>query len=158
MSHPIKRTKCCVKPDELVTLIKTHYWHKTKSIKFKTADGSEVSYRTYSFKAKLKDCDVPIKFVVIFGKWNKDDDYNYHILITNNLRASAKMVITSYLLRWGIEQCFRELKDTFYFDHYQLRHIAKIERYWNLVRLSSRRSLSRRMDSCLLDQTKLVLV
>ena len=50
----------------------------------------------YSFEAKLKDCDVPIKFVVIFGKWNK------------------------------------ELKDTFYFDHYQVRHINKIDRYWNL--------------------------
>ncbi|BBO16252.1 conserved hypothetical protein [Candidatus Brocadia pituitae] len=132
MHHPVKRTKCCVKPDELVTLIKKHYWHKTKSIKFKTPDGSEVSYRTYSFEAKLKDCDIPLKFVVVLGKWNKDDDNTCHILITNQLTASAKTVITSYLLRWGIEQCFRELKDTFYFDHYQVRHINKIERYWNL--------------------------
>jgi retron-type reverse transcriptase len=53
-------------------------------------------------------------------------------IITNQLTASAKTVIANYLLRWGIEQCFRELKDTFYFDHYQLRHIEKIERYWNL--------------------------
>ena len=86
----------------------------------------------YSFEAKLKNCDVPIKFVVIFGKWNKDDDNNYHILITNDLRASAKTVVTNYLLRWGIEHCFKELKDTFYFDHYQVRHINKIDRYWNL--------------------------
>ncbi|TVL96684.1 MAG: hypothetical protein CV082_06185 [Candidatus Brocadia sp. BL1] len=42
------------------------------------------------------------------------------------------MVITNYLLRWGIEHSFKELKDTFYFDHYQVRHINKIERYWNL--------------------------
>jgi len=86
----------------------------------------------YSFEAKLKNCDVPIKFVVIFGKWNKDDDNKYHILITNNLRASAKTVVTNYLLRWGIEHCFKELKDTFSFDHYQVRHINKIDRYWNL--------------------------
>src|SRR3990172_11287563 len=39
---------------------------------------------------------------------------------------------TLYPLRWGIEHCFKELKDTFYFDHYQVRHIEKIERYWNL--------------------------
>ena len=132
MYHPIKRTKCCVKPDELVTLIKKHYWDKTKTVKYQTTDGSEVSHRTYSFEAKLKDCDIPIKFVVIFGKWNKDDDNTYHILITNQLTASAKTVITNYLLRWGIEHCFKELKDTFYFDHYQVRHIEKIERYWNL--------------------------
>ena len=42
------------------------------------------------------------------------------------------MVIANYLLRWGIEHCFKELKDAFYFDHYQVRHIKKIERYWNL--------------------------
>jgi hypothetical protein len=129
MRHPVKKTMCLVKPDELVTLIKKHYWDKIKYLKFKTTDGSEVSHKTYSFEAMLKDCDVPIKFVIILGKWNKDDDYNYHILITNDLRASAKMVITNYLLRWGIEHCFKELKDTFYFDHYQLRHINKIERY-----------------------------
>ena len=40
-------------------------------------------------------------FVVILGKWNKDDDNSYHILITNQLNASAKTVITNYLLRWG---------------------------------------------------------
>jgi SRSO17 transposase len=132
MYHPTKKTRCCVKSDELVTLIKKHYWHKTKSIKLDTADGSEVSYRTYSFEAKLKDCDIPLKFVVVLGKWNKDDENTCHILITNQLTASAKTVIANYLLRWGIEQCFRELKDTFYFDHYQVRHIEKIERYWNL--------------------------
>ena len=138
MRHPVKKTMCLVKPDVLshsrriVTLIKKHYWDKIKYVKFKTTDGSEVSHKTYSFEAKLKDCDIPIRFVVILGKWNKDDDYTYHILITNNLRASAKMVITNYLLRWGIEHSFKELKDTFYFDHYQVRHINKIERYWNL--------------------------
>jgi hypothetical protein len=91
-----------------VTLIKKHYCDKIKFVTLHT-DGSEVSHKTYSFEAKLKDCDVPIKFVVVFGKWNKDDDNKYHILITNNLRASAKMVITNYLLRWGIEHCFNDL-------------------------------------------------
>lgn len=132
MRHPGKKKKCLVKPDELVTLIKKHYRDKIKFVKFKTPDGSEVSHKTYSFEAKLNACDVPLQLVVILGKWNKDDDNHYHILITNDLRASAKMVITNYLLRWGIEHCFKELKDTFYLDHYQVRHINKIERYWNL--------------------------
>lgn len=132
MYHPVKKTHCMVKPDELVTLIKRHYWHKVKYVKHKTTDGSEVSYKTYSFETKLKDCTVPIKFVVVFGKWSKEDDKRFHILITNQLKAPAKTVIKNYLLRWGIEYCFKELKDTFYFDHYQVRHIDKIERYWNL--------------------------
>jgi len=101
MYHPVKKTHCCIKSDELVTLIKKHYWNKIKYVKFKTTDGSEVSHKTYSFEAKLKNCDVPIKFVVIFGKWNKDDDNNYHILITNNLRASTNALSKNEKLAVG---------------------------------------------------------
>ena len=132
MYHPVKKTRCMVKPDELVTLIRKHYWGKIKYVKHKTKDGSEVSYKTYSFDAKLKDCKVPIKFLVVFGKWNKDDDKRFHILITNQRNSHPKTIIKNYLLRWGIEYCFKELKDTFCFDQYQVRHIDKIERYWNL--------------------------
>ena len=82
--------------------------------------------------SKIKDYKVPLKFVVVFGKWNKEDDKKIHILITNQLKASSKTVIKNYLFRWGIEYCFKELKDTFCFVHYQVRHIDKIERYWNL--------------------------
>lgn len=136
MYHPEKQKHCMVKPDELVTLIKKYHADKIRHITSKSADGSEVSYKTYTFDAALKDCSVPIKFVVIMGKWNKEDDKHYHVLITNQLDASVKTVITNYLLRWGIEHCFKELKDTFYFDHYQLRHIGKIERYWNVCLIS----------------------
>jgi len=132
MYHPTKKTHCMVKPGELVTLIKKHYWHKIKYVKHKTKGGNEVSYKTCSFEAKLKDCNVPIKFVVVFSQWNEDDDKKFHILITNQLKATPATAVKNYLLRWGIGYCFKELKDTFYFDHYQVRHIDKIERYWNI--------------------------
>ncbi len=51
MFHPGKKTHGFVKPDELVTLNKKHYWHKTRYIKYKTTDGNEVSRLTYSFEA-----------------------------------------------------------------------------------------------------------
>lgn len=132
MHHPEKEKHVLVKPDELVTLIKKHHWHETRHIKFKTRDGNEVSKRTFSFEAQLKDCKVPLKFVVVFGKWNSADDKDIHVLITNGLNATSSAIIKNYLLRWGIEHCFKELKDTFCFDHYQLRHISKIERYWTV--------------------------
>lgn len=62
--HPGKKKHCFVKPDELATLIKKHFWHKVKYVKYRSPDGSEVSHKTYSFDAKLKDSEVPIKFVV----------------------------------------------------------------------------------------------
>lgn len=37
--------------------------------------------------------------------------------------------------RWGIERAFQELKDTFFFDHYQVRSKEKIMRYWMLSTL-----------------------
>lgn len=72
----------------------------------------------------------------MFGKWNEYDDKNAHVLVTNDTRMSAYSVISTYMLRWGIEQIFRELKDTFGFDQYQLRHKKQIERYWSMCLIS----------------------
>lgn len=107
-----------------------HSWDKIKYVKYQSPDGSETSHKTYSFEAKLKDSKVPIRFVAIFGKWNKDA--TVHIRIINQFKTSAKTILTNYLLRWRIEHCFKEWKDAFSFDHYQIWHIRKIERYWNL--------------------------
>ncbi|OPX28695.1 MAG: hypothetical protein B1H08_05410, partial [Candidatus Omnitrophica bacterium 4484_171] len=46
-----------------------------------------------------------------------------------------KKTVGVYMQRWGIERTFQELKDTFYFDHYQVRHKEKIMRYWMLCPL-----------------------
>ena len=43
---------------------------------------------------------------------------------------STRDVILTYLLRWGIEESFKELKDTFCFDQYQVRHQKQIQRHW----------------------------
>lgn len=45
---------------------------------------------------------------------------------------SVKTAIFTYLLRWGIEESFRELKDNFCFDQYQVRDQQQIQRHWIL--------------------------
>ena len=136
MFHPVKKEHCVIKPDELVTLIRKSFKSKIRRITYKTKGGAEVCLPTYAFKAKLNDCDVALKFLVVLGKWNEEDDKKFHILITNQLEATSKSIMKTYLLRWGIEHCFKELKDTFNFDQYQVRHIKRIERYWNLCLLA----------------------
>ena len=42
----------------------------------------------------------------------------------------VRAAILTYLLRWGIEESFRELKDTFCFDQYQVHHQEQIQRHW----------------------------
>jgi transposase len=89
----------------------------------------------YAFNARVKDTQVALKAFVIMGKWSEEDDKSCHILITNDLSLDHKKACALYRLRWGIEQAFQELKDSFYFDHYQVRHKEKIMRYWMLCLL-----------------------
>lgn len=134
--HPAERKHIFLRADDLVKVVKKLYRHKLKPAKFKDQDGKPLVRWTYSFKSKLKGCSVPLKVVIMFGKWNEYDDKNAHVLVTNDTRMSAYSVISTYMLRWGIEQIFRELKDTFGFDQYQLRHKKQIERYWSMCIVS----------------------
>lgn len=120
-----------VKQDELVTLIKKYLWHKTNVFRHKDS-----LLPVYAFETYLKDCSVPIKAFVVFGKLSDEDEKDAHILITNDLKLSHKKIIPLYEVRWGIEQLFRELKDSFFFDQYQVRHKEKIMRYWILCLLA----------------------
>lgn len=130
--HPLMKKHCWIQQDELVKLIKKNYPHKCRVITSKSKNGRTNSLTTYTFKGQIKDCSVPLRFVVVFNKWDDQDDKDVHILITNQTHIAAKPIISTYLLRWGIELIFRELKDIFFFDHYQIRHKKQIERYWTL--------------------------
>ena len=125
--HPLERKAIWLQEDELVKLIRKYFWDKTKIVRYKDA-----LLPVYSFEARLKDCSVPLRAFVVFNKISDDDSKSIHIFIANDLRLSHKKVVEVYMQRWGIEQIFRELKDTLYFDHYQVRHKEKIMRYWML--------------------------
>jgi SRSO17 transposase len=143
--HPVTKKQVWLKQDELVRLIKKHLWHKARIAHYKDA-----KLPIYGFESKLKDCSVPIKAFVIFGSWSDEDDKDIHILVTNGIEMSYKKVVGLYMQRWGIEQMFRELKDTFYFDHYQVRHQEKIMRYWMLCILAWSLLYWIKQNACLL--------
>jgi hypothetical protein len=76
------------------------------------------------------------------------------ILMTNDLRLSAREVVEGYSLRWQIELMFKELKSTLGFHQYQFREFAAVEGWvalvlttflyleWYRARQLSRRDLS----------------
>lgn len=134
--HPEKRKNCFVQQDELVTLVKKYYWHKVKPVIMKETPDGPIKEMTYQFKGKLKDCSIPLKFVILFGPYGEKDQKKIHILITNNTKRSAQKIIETYRLRWGIEDCYRELKDFFMLDQYQVRRKERIERHWALCHLA----------------------
>ena len=84
----------------------------------------------YSFQTRLKNSSLPIRAFIVFNKWPDDDSKSIHILITNDLKLAYKKVAGIYMQRRGIERAFQELKDSFYFDHYQVRHKEKIIPAW----------------------------
>ncbi|MDZ4205873.1 MAG: IS701 family transposase [Patescibacteria group bacterium] len=134
--HPITKKETWVRADELVKLIQSHLKTRLKFLHFKDAQGHDRSYLSYTLQAKVKDCSVPLKVLVLPSGYSTDDDKPFHVLITNDLTLSPKEILHSYCLRWGIERIFQELKDTFSFDHYQVRHKEKITRYWTLCLLA----------------------
>lgn len=130
VDHPVSKKKVWLRADELVKLIKKHLWGKTRMVNY---SGRLVP--VYALKVKVKDSQVKLKAFCIMGKWSPEDDKSCHILITNDLSLDQKKACALYRLRWGIEHAFQELKDSFYFDHYQVRHKEKIMRYWMLCLL-----------------------
>ena len=128
--HPQTKQPRYLRGDQIIPLIKQFYPHKLKAVDIPQQDGNDKSVLTYSFKSKLKDCKTEVRVIFIFDRWSKHDDKDVHILITTDLNMSVKSAILTYLLRWGIEESFRELKDTFCFDQYQVRHQKQIQRHW----------------------------
>ncbi|MFA4888627.1 MAG: transposase, partial [Candidatus Omnitrophota bacterium] len=130
VEHPVSKKEVWIRADELVKLIKKYLWHKARMVEY---NGKLVP--VYTLNVKVRDSQVKLKAFCIMGKWSEEDDKSYHILITNNLTLDHKKATALYRLRWGIEHAFQELKDSFYFDHYQVRHKEKIMRYWMLCLL-----------------------
>lgn len=128
--HPRSKQPLYLRAEELIPLIEQYYPHKMRYIPIPQQDSKDKSVLTYSLDTKLKDCKTKVKVIFVFSKWSERDDKDIHVLITTDLSSSVKTIISTYLLRWGIEESFRELKDTFCFDQYQVRHQEQIQRHW----------------------------
>lgn len=116
----------------LTGIIKTTFAHKIKNVALPRKDGSRQSVPVYSFVSRIKHCSTQLKIIFVFGSWSNFDDQKAHVLISTDIVSSDKKIISTYLLRWGIEESFRELKDDFAFDQYQVRHQKQIQRHWIL--------------------------
>lgn len=129
-THPQTKQWRYLTGDKIIPLIKQFYPHKLKTVNIPQTSGADKSILYYSFKSKLRDCSTEVQVIFLFDKWSEHDDKDVHILISTGLNMPVRSVILTYLLRWGIEESFRELKDTFCFDQYQVRHQEQIQKHW----------------------------
>jgi len=148
-THPKTKQWLNLRADQIIPLIKEFYSHKLKSVNIPQCNGKIKSVLTYAFQSTIKDCSTPLNIIFVFDKWSDTDDKDIHVLITTNLTMSTRSVILTYLLRWGIEESFRELKDDFCFDQYQVRHQEQIQRHWILSFLAWSLTYWIKQNACL---------
>ena len=77
-------------------------------------------------------CPQPVKLVVIRTKPNPSKKYKYFFLFTSDLQLPVADVITHHRNRWQIETTFRDVKQNFGFDTYQLRNREGLNRHVQL--------------------------
>ena len=77
-------------------------------------------------------CPQPVRLVVIRTKPNLSKPYKYFCLFTSDLQLSVADAITHYRDRWHIETAFRDVKQNFGFDTYQLRNREGLNRHVQL--------------------------
>ena len=131
-TDPITKQRTYKRADEIVPLIMKHFVHRLKHIEVPQKNGKTKHPLTFTIQSTLKDCSTPLQIFFIFDKYSDSDDKDMHVLITNDLTMPVQTAIFTYLLRWGIEESFRELKDNFCFDQYQVRDQEQIQRHWIL--------------------------
>ena len=100
-----------------------------------------VSNETFSVTDKVvrtRMCPVDVRIVVIRKRpKNPSQPYRYFCLFTSDLQRSVEAVIRHYRNRWQIETAFRDVKENFGFDAYQLRNPKSLNRFVQLSFLAA---------------------
>ena len=84
----------------------------------RSVDGETLSVTDKVVRTKM--CSVDIRIVVIRKRPKASQPYRYFCVWTSDRRLSVEEVIRHY--RWQIETAFRDVKEHFGFDTYQLRN------------------------------------
>ena len=87
---------------------------------------------------RTRMCPVDVRIVVIRKRPRASSKpYRYFCLFTSDLQLPVEQVIRHYRHRWQIETAFRDLKENFGFDTYQLRNPKSLDRFAQLSFLAA---------------------
>lgn len=94
-----------------------------------------VKDKTLSVAAKIvrtKMCPVDVRLVVVRTRKKASQPYRYFCLFTSDLERPVAELIQHYKNRWQIETAFRDVKQNFGFNTYQLRNRKGLNRFAQL--------------------------
>ena len=87
---------------------------------------------------RTKMCPVDVRIVVIRKRPKPSQPYRYFSVFTSDRRLPVEEVIRHYRNRWKpIETAFRDLKENFGFDIYQLRNPQSLDKFVQLSFLAA---------------------
>ena len=87
---------------------------------------------------RTKMCPVDVRIVVIRKRpKNPSKRYQYFCVFTSDLQLPVEQVLRHYRNRWQIETTFRDVKENFGFDTYQLRNPKSLDRFAQLSFLTA---------------------
>ena len=98
-------------------------------------NGSTLSVANKVVRTKM--CPVDVRLVVIRTRPKKSKPYQYFCLFTSDLERPVAEVIRHYKNRWQIETAFRDVKQNFGFDTYQLLNRKSLNRFAQLSFLAA---------------------
>ena len=98
-------------------------------------DGETLSVAEKVVRTKM--CAVDVRIVVIRKRPKASQPYRYFCLFTSDLQLCVETVIRHYRNRWQIETAFRDVKENFGFDSYQLRNPKSLNRFVQLSFLAA---------------------
>jgi hypothetical protein len=79
-----------------------------------------------------KMCPQQVRLVVRRTRDDETKPYKYFMVYTTDISLSVETIIRYYRLRWGLETAFRDTKENFGFDNYQVRSHKSISRFVQL--------------------------
>ena len=87
---------------------------------------------------RTRMCPVDVRIVVIRKRRkNPSKPYQYFCVFTSDLQLPVEQVVRHYRHRWQIETAFRDVKENFGFDTYQLRNPKSLNRFVQLSFLAA---------------------
>lgn len=105
-----------------------HWPYETVPIEALGQDAGEIASRI----VRSKSCPQPIHLVVRRTRAKKSKPYRYFLVYTTDLSLSVETIMRLYRRRWTFETAMHDSKESFGFDHYQLRSEQAINRHVQL--------------------------
>lgn len=103
-----------------------------RRLRYKDISVMEKTYQVASVVVRTKMCPTEVRLVVARTRPKRSHPYRYFCVFTTDLTLEIPKIVEYYRQRWQIETAFRDAKQHFGFDAYQVKSRKSINRFVQL--------------------------